>query len=331
MRPIVLATLTILVACAQDQKIHRASNREVFYQEPTDMVDILWVIDNSKSMADNQAKIAERFASFMIGLEDSGSDFHIGVITTDLDDYKNAALLQGVPAILTNDTPDYTEKFQDKVQVGVEGSDMEEGIDAAYRAVSEPMVSGANAGFRREGATLMINYVSDEDDCSDRGALYGSDFARPCYQDAGRLVPVKDLIDDYEVLRATGERFLVSAIVGPKMSADHPDCGEWRPGSRYNTMAKAYGGIEGNICEQDFESIMSDLGLQVGGVLTSFVLQDYAVVDSIEVWVDEHRVPRSETDGWTYEEEYKIVYFYGDGIPPRGSEIAIEYEVGAPG
>jgi hypothetical protein len=331
MRSNVLATLVVLVACAQDQKIHRASNREVFYQEPTDEVDILWVVDNSQSMADNQAKIAERFASFMVGLEDSGSDFQIGLITTDLDDYENAALLQGDPAILTNETENYTGKFQEMVQVGIEGSDMEEGIDAAYRAVSEPMISGANAGFRRLGATLMINYVSDEDDCSDRGSLYGSGFARPCYEDASKLVPVKDLIEDYEVLRAEGERFIVSSIVGPKMSSEHPDCGEWRPGSRYNTMAKAYGGIEGNICEHDFESIMSDLGLQVGGVLTSFVLQDYAVTDTIEVWVDEMRVPRDDTDGWTYDEEYKVVYFHGDGVPPRGSEIAIEYEVGAPG
>ena len=215
--------------------------------------------------------------------------------------------------------------------VGVEGSDQEEGIDAAYRALSEPMVSGANAGFRRPGATLMINYVSDEDDCSDRGALDTSSFARPCYEEASELVPVKELIKDYEVLRGEGERFLVSAIVGPSMSADHPDCGEWRPGNRYKTMAEAYGGIEGDICEQDFESIMSDLGLQVGGVLTSFVLQDYAVLDTIEVWVDDNRIPMDETNGWTYDETYKIVYFHGDGIPPRGSEIVISYEVGAPG
>ena len=331
MRIPALASVCILIGCAQDQKIHRASNREVFFQEPTDEVDILWVVDNSKSMADNQAKIAESFASFMVGLEDSGSDFQIGVITTDLDDYENAALLQGEPAILTNETEDYTTKFQDMVVVGIEGSDMEEGIDAAYRALSEPMISGANAGFRRSGATLMINFVSDEDDCSDRGSLYGSSYARPCYEEAGKLVPVKDLIKDYEDLRAADERFIVSSIVGPKMSASHPDCGEWRPGSRYNTMAQAYGGIEGNICEQDFANIMADLGLQVGGVLTSFVLQDYAVEETIEVWVDESRIPADDSNGWTYDAEYKVVYFHGDGIPPRGSEIAIEYEVGAPG
>jgi hypothetical protein len=331
MRISALATFSLLCACAQDQKIHRASNREAFFQEPTDEVDILWVVDNSKSMADNQAKIAERFASFMIGLEDSGSDFQIGVITTDLDAYEDAALLQGGPMILTNDTPNYTDKFQEMVLVGVDGSDQEEGIDAAYRALSEPMISGANSGFRRAGATLMINFVSDEDDCSDRGALYGSSFARPCYEEAGKLVPVKDLIGDYEELRGEGERFLVSAIVGPSMSASHPDCGEWRPGSRYNTMAKAYGGIEGNICAQDFEAIMSELGLQVGGVLTSFVLQDYAVLDTIEVWVDDSRIPLDGDNGWTYDETYKIVYFHGGGVPARGSEIVIEYEVGSPG
>jgi hypothetical protein len=76
---------------------------------------------------------------------------------------------------------------------------------------------------------------------------------------------------------------------------------------------------------------MSELGLQVGGVLTSFVLQDYAVLDTLEVWVDESRIPLDADHGWTYDETYKIVYFHGDGVPPRGSEIVIEYEVGTPG
>ena len=78
---------------------------------------------------------------------------------------------EGEPLYITVDTPDYGQKFADRIQVGIGGSDKEKGIDAAYQALSEPLISGYNGGFLREGATLSIIYLSDENDCSDRGAL----------------------------------------------------------------------------------------------------------------------------------------------------------------
>ncbi len=76
---------------------------------------------------------------------------------------------------------------------------------------------------------------------------------------------------------------------------------------------------------------MADLGLQVSGVLTSFVLQNFAVEKTIKVWVDDVRVAKGDVDGWTYDEDYHIVYFHGAAIPARGATIDISYEIGAPG
>jgi hypothetical protein len=326
-----LCLALVLASCSQEQQIFRDSTTEVFYQEPTDEVDILWVIDNSQSMADNQAKIAERFTDFISSLEEVGVDFHIGVITTDMDDYEQAGLLIGQPQVITPGTPDFAAIFQERIQVGIDGSDMEKGIDAAYTALSSPMIYEANAGFRRDGAALMINYVSDEDDCTDRGGLWGVDESRPCYARNDLLIPVVDLISEYKKLKEGRDRLIVSSIVGPSMSENHPDCGSWRPGDRYKTMANAFGGIKGNICEQDFALIMSELGLQVAGLLTSFVLDNFAVKNTIKVYVDEVQIPEDSSDGWTYDEEYHIVYFHGAAIPDRGSTIEIDYEIGAPG
>lgn len=56
---------------------------DLFSQKQAAQVDILWVIDNSGSMAAEQAKIAGRFSEFFRQLIVSQVDYHIGVITTD--------------------------------------------------------------------------------------------------------------------------------------------------------------------------------------------------------------------------------------------------------
>ena len=320
-----LLLLLSLCACKEsDSKIHRLSVLEVFLQEPTNMVDILWVVDNSQSMADEQAKIADRFDDFITGINDAGVDWHIGVVSTDLDDDDQAGLLLGEPSVLTVDTPDYRELFGEMVQLGIGGSDMEKGIDAAYTALSQPRVSGVNDGFRRNGAMLMINYFSDENDCSDRGDLWGIEDDEPCYNHSGLLVPVVKLIDDYRGLVTSGERLIVSAIVGPEISAG---CDGAKPGSRYDTMADAFGGFKGNICDTSFGEIMEELGLQAGGMKTSFILENFAVESTIRVWLDDEESFSDPENGWNYDSAYHVLHFHGDGIPVRGSRIQVEYEV----
>lgn len=67
---------------------------DVFTQKGAAQVDILWMIDNSGSMAAEQEKVAERFGEFFNQLIISGVDYHIGVITSDPDD--NGVLRQYV-------------------------------------------------------------------------------------------------------------------------------------------------------------------------------------------------------------------------------------------
>ena len=324
----VWVVLSAIGCKGSDSKIYRLTEMEVFLQEPTNMVDVLWVVDNSQSMANEQAKIAARFDDFVTGINDAGVDWHVGVVSTDLDDLEQAGLLRGEPNVLTVDTENYRDLFQERVRVGIDGSDMEKGIDAAYQALSQPRISGANYGFRRSGAMLMVNYFSDENDCSDRGELWGLDSDEPCYTHAGRLVPVVDLIDDYRNLVEGDERLIVNAIVGPAISEG---CEGAKPGSRYKTMSYAFGGLQEDICETDFGALMEDLGLQAGGMKTSFILANYAVESSIRVWVEDVEMAADPDNGWAYDAEYHVVHFYGDGIPPRGSRIQVEYEVARPG
>jgi hypothetical protein len=322
----ILLCLSALACKGSENKISRLSQTDTFHQVPTNMVDVLWVVDNSHSMADEQEKIADRFGEFLSGLEEVGVDWHMGVISTDLDDVAQAGVLRGEPKVLSVDTPGYLDLFRERVQLGTEGSDKEKGIDAAFEALSFPLVVNvdANDGFRRAGAMLMINYFSDENDCSDRGGLIGVEGGQACYGQSDKLAPVAELIRDYRGLVDEGERLMVSAIVGPAIA---DGCEGSKPGTRYQTMAKAFGGVQGNICDTDFSEIMADLGLEAGGMSTSFILEHFAVEESIEVFVDEDTIGPSAEDGWTYDNEYHVIHFHGAGVPPRGSRIQVAYDV----
>ncbi len=167
--------------------------------------DILFVVDNSGSMTEEQEGVAKETTAFVEELKRGGGvaqDFHLGVISTTV--YRNAAelpdggaLLLKFPGqagrlfavpntlpdggreitaerVLLGDDPDLVDKFGRLIRIGTGGSGQETPFEAARLALSEPILSkplaeGGNAGFLRDGARLLIVVLTDEDDCSEQG------------------------------------------------------------------------------------------------------------------------------------------------------------------
>ncbi len=159
--------------------------------------DILFVVDDSGSMGEEQANLAQNFQTFIATLAASPvrNDFQIGVTTTSVDQpldavttrttfnvgpnagqpYPAGALVAvdasgryvSSPRILRGDSPTLVADFQANVNVGTYGSGKEQGLRAALLAVTDRVADGQNAGFLRPEARLVLIVVSDEDDCSD--------------------------------------------------------------------------------------------------------------------------------------------------------------------
>jgi len=326
MRQHILAVALVALAagCSPENSVDRNAHTDTFLQEPVADVDILWVIDNSVSMASEQQLVADGFESFISTIEDTNINFQIGVVTTDMDATNpDAGVLLGEPAYLTSDD-DYIPLFEERIQVGTEGSDHEKGLAAALEALTEPKASGVNDGFLRPDAVLSIIFVSDEDDCSDDNALDDQD-GSACYQSEQSLIPVKDFIDDFRDLKAgTNGRVIASGILGPNASEG---CDETWPGHRYDAVAQGLGGIVGSICDANYSEIMDQMGLAVSGVLSVFQLEYVPVVESLEVAVDDELIGEDPVNGWTYDDEYYTIRFDGDYVPPRGTSVSITYEV----
>ena len=93
-------------------------------------------------------------------------------------------------------------------------------------------------------------------------------------------------------------------------------------------MANGTGGLVGDICESDYSSVMSDMGLSVSGVLSTFQLTYHAIEESLVVTVDDVEIPNDAVDGWTYDSENWLIRFDGDYVPERGSTVHANYEIG---
>ena len=322
-----LAALVLVSGCTSEGDFSERTHNDVWFQAPNNDVDILWVVDNSSSMGEEQATLAFGFSSFVGQLEQSGTDFHIGVISTSFD-YANPdrATLIGDPPYLTVED-DYLGEFVERAQVGIDGEDKEKGLEAAAWALSPAMTtSGPNAGFLRPSAQLLVVFVSDEEDCSDEGALEGLP-AEECYRQKEKLIPVSNYVQEFRALKEDKDRIQVGAIVG----VENAQCDDAYPGSRYIQIASQTGGLVGDICQNDWSEMLGTLGLTATGIRSTFQTTYKAKTETIEVIVNGEVVAPDEFTGWTYDEDSWFLTFAEPAIPDRDAEISMSYTIAAGG
>ena len=179
-RSFVLACTALAMGCASPEE------REE--DEACDKVDILFVVDNSGSMGDNQQNLVNNFGKFADSIKTTlgqDIDYHVGVVTSDA--YSgNDPSCQSVGALVTQtggaeasgrvcgpfkqgrflskDDP-LTTSFQCIAQVGSSGAASEDVIGAAAAALAPALnaAGGCNAGFVRPDSLLVLVLVTDED------------------------------------------------------------------------------------------------------------------------------------------------------------------------
>ncbi len=284
-----------------------------FTQKASAKVDILWVVDNSASMQQEQINLGNNFNSFISFIETSLIDYHIGVVSTDMDDPAFSGKLQGNPKVIDPDTPNAQAAFASNVQVGITGGGNEMGLLAAHDALTEPLVSSDNAGFLRDDASLAIIFVSDEDDHS-----YGD---------------VKFYERFFGTLKGVGNerKVIISAIVGDAPDGCSGADGQASYGERYHEVVEAWGESTASICSSNFASELEQLGLTVAGLSRKFTLSKEPDPDTVEVRVDAHDgagfqvIPEDPDTGWRLQLDVKTIFFDGDYVPPPEATVEVEY------
>jgi hypothetical protein len=291
---------------------------EVFNQEPPEAVDILMVVDNSCSMGPYQANLGDNFEQFVQYFIGADVDYQIGVVTTDMEDPSQSGRIQG--QIITQDTPNPASVFNSIVNVGTYGSGWEYGLEAALKALTTPLIAGPNAGFLREDASLSLIFVSDEED--------------------GSPYPVNQYINQFLDVKGARQRdiFNASALTVTDLGICDPFlAAQSSPGTRYVDVARQTNGVIGNLCDEDFESIVTELSLNTSRLRNTYFLEEKPDPGSLEVRVSPDGTTTEpipcEDNIWYYdlvvdpidESERPAVIFPTEYIPAVGSKISVKY------
>lgn len=324
------ATSVTLTAQAR----YETSILDVFTDSDSQVVDVLFVVDDSGSMSQEQANLAQSFEAFIVEASNWNSDYQIGVTTTTIDIFDLAGgVLQGSPSWVSAMN---WEKFVNIVEVGTTGSGTEQGLYAALIALSSPLIDppaeactqdsdcglyrecvleqcqGMNYGFLRPEAALEVVFVSDEEDQSPDEVENYLDFFRA--------------IKGYE----RPELLHLHAIVGPPGGCSSAN-GSAEPGLRYRNIANATGGAVYSICELDFAKGLEGIGEIAFSSQMTYPLSQIPAPPTISVSIEGLPCPATTSGvfNWIYDAQSNEVRLTEEGICKArpGELVEITYEL----
>lgn len=279
-----------------DYQVERRPNIDSWTQPSRDSgVDILWVVDNSCSMSEEQEQLGLHATSFVSFLSNAAVDFRLVVTTTDPD--PKSLPFDYDPVTMTADTADLATVFAASVEVGTEGDRDERGFDFALEALTEhPDL--------RKGADLEIVFFSDEDDYSEIGPIA--------------------FVNELQAMRQ-GKAIAVNAVVGDLPEGCASLLAAADAGVRYIDAQEESGGLRESICSADYAALLERIALKVLGLERRFALSEVPELDTLEVRVDDALIPNRERHGWVYDPGNNWVEFDGYAVPPPGSTVSLSY------
>jgi hypothetical protein len=286
---------------------------DVFNQATLGKSDILWVVDDSGSMAREQSQLASSFPKFFQHLQSQLVDYRIAVTTSDV--YNNGGRLvssSGYPSVIVGNsqdpnvpnTPNPEAAFAANIHVGTSGSARDEAMESAtlglgllQTSAGTALDAGQSVLFLRPEAALFMILVGDGVDYSPNG-LCPEGVAPP-----GGPPATTGTCDaswywrNFQQAKGIGNSQLVSvsAIAGDIPNGCIPQgCGGTgadgggiaaAPGFNYRDLVARSDGIFGSICSCNFDSELDQLGLQALGLRVKFLLSQVPE-DSTKILVD---------------------------------------------
>ncbi len=294
-----------------------------FIQGQPGQVDVLFVVDNTASMLEENPRLISAMPTFASAALGTGVDLHVGVTTTGISPTGptcpggasggEAGRLfpadNSATRIFTNATPNLGQALQQAVQVG-ECAFEQQGLEAMRRALTPPLVDSADApgtplggdgnlGFYRQTASLAVVVVSDDDDTSpDTVATY--------------VRFLQQLKGPGAAGRAALYAIVPSGQTCPSASGQ---------GLRYGEAASRTGGAIESICAPDFGPLLEDVVGRAFTAQTRFPLSGTPDASGVTVTVG-----GTPATGWVYDAASNSVVFAAP--PPAGAELLVTYTRG---
>ena len=276
------------------------------------IVDILWVIDDSGSMANQRKVLVNNFDRFLQELLSLNVKWQMGVVSTDPNDL---AQLRGTIKVITTSTPNPRVVFESNTTFGPSRIKWEHGLRVAELAITGANVlpGGPNDGLLRPNAALAIIALANDDD----GSWGTTDYYARAFRSA----------------KGKGNEGLVSfsTIAGTTPSGCTPpgEAGFYgslaQPAFRFAAVATKTGGVVGSICDASFESTLIQIAEALNTLRRVFPLTLVPLLSSLTVTVNGTLIPQDPINGWQYQVDTNSITFLGNYIPPPGAILRLEY------
>lgn len=260
-------------------------------------VDILWVVDDSGSMGDEQRALAYNFDVFIHEFLEKKIDFQMAITTTDATSRRNGKWVCN-PKLLdsqsaTKDEKKFVRDFARCIKVGTRGSGRERGLHT-----SKSFIERYNGKWMRDDAYLVVVYVSDEEDQSYEKVSHYVDFLQE-KKDKSGLIKLFSIVT--------------------KMKTNN----RWETiGGRYLAASEKTGGQTAHI-KTDFYKTLREMGGKIVNLIESFALSQKPHEDKLEVKVNGTAV----ASGYSYDNQARTVKFLQGHIPKEGSKVEVTYSI----
>lgn len=277
--------------------------------------DLLFVVDNSGSMDLHQQNLAAQIPTLVNGIAlKSGASVNAAVISTDFQGTYGVQPAKGEfagsPAVLNSSMNDFSVLLSQRMRLGTNGGGIEEHFSSLKAALSEPLLSGKNAGFLRESAHLSVIILTDAEDQSAISASETSGFLKNLKSLAG---------------------VSTFAIMAPAL-VDNGICNKDDPAFpavRIEEFLTLTGGAQFNICSTDWTPASKSIADKIVVSLTRTIrLPTEPVMSSIEVTHGNTKLVGGDMhSGWVYDSKTtSIVIGEGFDFSKEGSkDIVIKF------
>lgn len=247
-------------------------------QDTRAKVDILFVVDNSGSMLDEQVKLGPALNSFIGSL--AKIDWQIGITTTDVSNGPFGVKGSLVPMkgtggkILNKNVPNFAKVFENTVYreelIGCVDPNCPSADERPLEAVNLAIGKRAsdNAGFFRNGADLAVVVLSDEDEGSTGVGTTGQTVINTVKAAFGSKT-----LTGFGIIIKPGDTACYNAQSG--------NAGQY--GDYAAAFATLTGGLTGSICDADYGPTLASIGTRVREMVKTITLKMMPNPDTIQL------------------------------------------------
>lgn len=301
---------------------------EWYLVESSPVADIVWVVDDSGSMSDDQARVAAAGSAFLGLANQSGLDWRMCVVDMTLAN-------TGGCCTDTNQSGDqwlgpaqqqqFLNCIQDPAGAQTASGGLEHGLTQAQKSINLHLPRSTTDPHKlRPEANLVVIFITDEpaQEFRDDSSCNLTSWGPGC----------DSLVTQWVSYFSQPE--IDSTPHGVLVPGSTPNCssqGSWSRG--YEEIINVMGGTHGSICQTDLTATMSLIIQHIVGSASPVVLAHTPISVSLavakEIKTTEpstfEALPRSRTMGFDYRASANTIVFIGQDFSSPPYEVVVSY------